>query len=336
MPTAMLKPCRDSRCVSALFRRPTGLADGLALKELALPPTRGEDSPQPLVPPLPPVRPGGLGRLAIGREYTPRPDVFMRVSSRPGTPADRAATALPGGRSGGACVKIRRRGTTRALKPEARPLTSCAPQPDHEDLRSHSSNPRAQLARRRRDGQDARPPRDGDRQRAPRQAQAGVHAALRRRRLRDRGQRREGHGDRQQAPGEALLPPQRLPGWAALADVRGDDRAPPRGSAEAGGQGDAAAQPARSPAAPKAEDLRGAGPSASGPAACPSGGLTMADEPTNGDDETTPDATTGSTGSPGNEGQDAEQQPTPDAPAPEESAPAAEESAPAAEEPAPA
>src|SRR4051794_182542 len=83
MPTAMLKPCRDSRCVNALFRRPTGLADGLALKELALPPTPGEDSPQPLVPPLPPVRPGGLGRLAIGREYTPRPDVFMRVSSRP-------------------------------------------------------------------------------------------------------------------------------------------------------------------------------------------------------------------------------------------------------------
>src|SRR4051812_35328327 len=275
----------------------------------------------------------GLGRLAIGREYRP---AIGRIRHS------------AGGRSRGACVKIPRRGTTRALMPEARPLTSCAPQPDHEDLRSHSSNPRAQLARRRRDGQDARPPRDGDRQRAPRQAQADVHAALRRRRLRDRGQRREGHGDRQQAPGEALLPPQRLPGWAALADVRGDDRAPPRGSAEAGGQGDAAAQPARSPAAPKAEDLRGAGPSASGPAACPSGGFLMADEPTNGDDETTPDATTGSTGSPGNEGQDAEQQPTPDAPAPEESAPAAEEPAPAvaeeaaapdepaAEEPAPA
>jgi hypothetical protein len=31
------KPCRADRCDSSLFRRPTGLADGLALKELALP-----------------------------------------------------------------------------------------------------------------------------------------------------------------------------------------------------------------------------------------------------------------------------------------------------------
>src|SRR3954449_3452143 len=35
-----------------LFRPPTGLADGLALKELALPPFYRGDSPQLLVPPL--------------------------------------------------------------------------------------------------------------------------------------------------------------------------------------------------------------------------------------------------------------------------------------------
>src|SRR3954469_25529384 len=45
MTTAVREPCRNSRCVSALFRRPTGLADGLALKELALPPTRERTRP---------------------------------------------------------------------------------------------------------------------------------------------------------------------------------------------------------------------------------------------------------------------------------------------------
>src|SRR3954463_15588925 len=50
-----------------LFRPPTGLADGLALKELALPPLKG-DSPQLLVPPLwlPPLQ--GRSQIRRGRQ----------------------------------------------------------------------------------------------------------------------------------------------------------------------------------------------------------------------------------------------------------------------------
>ena len=48
-----------------------------------------------------------------------------------------------------------------------------------------------------------------------------------------------------------------FPGGLRSRTLRGDDRAPPRGSAEAGREGNAAAQPAWSPAAPQAEDLRG-------------------------------------------------------------------------------
>ena len=69
----------------------------------------------------------------------------------------------------------------------------------HEDLRSQTHRPRAQLAARRRHRADARPARDADRRRAARQAQADVHAAHRHRRLRDRRQRREDRGHRQQA-----------------------------------------------------------------------------------------------------------------------------------------
>ena len=72
---------------------------------------------------------------------------------------------------------------------------------------------------------------------------------------------------RQQARGQALPPPFRLPGRAAHAHARGDARAPAGGGHPAGGEGHAAAQPARAPAAAQAEGLRGPRPSARGAAA---------------------------------------------------------------------
>ena len=88
-------------------------------------------------------------------------------------------------------------------RPSAR-LYAC-----NEDLRSQTHRSRAQLAGRRRHRSDARPACHPDRRRAPRQAQADVHAAHRHRRLRHRGQCREDLRDRQQARRQALLPPLR-------------------------------------------------------------------------------------------------------------------------------
>ncbi|CAA9517368.1 MAG: LSU ribosomal protein L13p (L13Ae), partial [uncultured Solirubrobacterales bacterium] len=136
-----------------------------------------------------------------------------------------------------------------------------------EDLRSHPRQPRASLDRRRRDGPHPRPPLDEDRRCAARQAQAGVHAALRHRRLRGRGQRGEDRGHRQEAPAEALLPPLRLPRRPARADLRRDAGPPARGDHPPRGQGDAAPQPPRAPAAAQAQDLRRARASPRRPAA---------------------------------------------------------------------
>src|SRR3954465_13141692 len=71
-----------------LFRPPTGLADGLALKELALPPLKG-DSPQLLVPPLwlPPLQ--GRSQIRRGRQAsTPALCILPSVSDgKPLVPA---------------------------------------------------------------------------------------------------------------------------------------------------------------------------------------------------------------------------------------------------------
>ena len=101
------------------------------------------------------------------------------ASRRP--PADRSRTFAydvrlsPRGRS----PTIAQRGLFHAMAPSTKTYVAT---PDR---------PRAQLAARRRQRQDARPPRDPDRRRAARQAQARVHAARRHRRLRRRRQRRE-------------------------------------------------------------------------------------------------------------------------------------------------
>src|SRR6185295_2965935 len=95
-----------------------------------------------------------------------------------------------------------------------------------------------------------------DRRRAPRQAQAGIHAALRHRGLRGRGQCGQDQGHREQTQRQGLLPPQRLSRRTALADARRDARAPTGGGHPHGGQGDAPPKPPRAPAAAEAEGLR--------------------------------------------------------------------------------
>ena len=132
----------------------------------------------------------------------------------------------------------------------------------NEDLRRHPAGPRAQLAARRRRGQDPRPPGDPDRRRPARQAQADLHAARRRRRLRGRRQRREDRRDRQQARGEALLPPLRLPRRPQVAHAQRDARAPARGGHPPRREGHAAPQPPGPQADHEAQGLRRAGPSA--------------------------------------------------------------------------
>ena len=91
--------------------------------------------------------------------------------------------------------------------------------------------------------------------------------ARRHRRLHRRRQRGEDPRHRRQAGAEDLLAPQRLPGRDQVADAGRDARAPPRGGDPQGGQGHAAAQPPRPPAADQAEGVRRAGSSARGPAA---------------------------------------------------------------------
>ena len=63
-------------------------------------------------------------------------------------------------------------------------------------------------------------------------------------------------GHQRQARVEALHPPQRLPAGLQAGDPRPPPRAPPGGGHPPGGQGHAAAQPARRPAAAQAEGLR--------------------------------------------------------------------------------
>ena len=66
---------------------------------------------------------------------------------------------------------------------------------------------------------------------------------------------------------EDLLAPQRLPGRDQVADPGRDARPPARGGHPQGGEGDAAAQPPRPPAADQAEGLRRPGSPARGAAA---------------------------------------------------------------------
>src|SRR5664280_2629875 len=125
-----------------------------------------------------------------------------------------------------------------------------------KNLRSEADRPRAQLAGRRRQRQDARAHGHADRRRAGRQAQARVHAARRHWRLRGGRQRGEDPRDGEQAQRQALLPPLRLPRRPSLAHVCGDAGAPPGGDHQAGRQRHDAAQPPRAKAADEAEDLR--------------------------------------------------------------------------------
>src|SRR3954453_3574484 len=150
-----------------------------------------------------------------------------------------------------------------------------------EDLRRNTFHPRAQLARRRRERADARPPGDADRRRAARGDQAGVHPALRHGRLRRRRERREDRRHRQQARGQEVLPPHRLPRRHQGALAERHARAPPRGGHPPRGQGHAAAQPPRAQAADEAEGLRRARPPARGAEADPDGArFLMADDRT--------------------------------------------------------
>ena len=128
------------------------------------------------------------------------------------------------------------------------------------------SDPRARLAAGRR---DAARRSAGSRPRSRTccaARQAGVHAAHRHRRLRRGRQRREGRASpATSVEAEALPPPLRL-SRAGCARERSSEmlRAPAGRGHPAGGEGHAAAQPARPPAAAQAEGLCGAGPSARG------------------------------------------------------------------------
>src|SRR3954453_13718507 len=132
----------------SLFQRPTGLADGLAPKErryeLAIARLAPESPPPkegfPMVPPPPPGAARGVRQIAA--EY-------MHGSG---------GTTLVAG--AGLCQDLAR---VRTGRWHPCPLTSDAPR--HEALCGHTSSPRARMARRGRDRQDARAPRDADRRR---------------------------------------------------------------------------------------------------------------------------------------------------------------------------
>src|SRR3954453_1938672 len=167
------------------------------------------------------------------------------------------------------------------------PIISSAARPDsvafsrREDLRRNTFNPRAQLARRRRQRADARAPRDADRRGAAREDQAGVHAALRHGRLRRRRERREDRRHRQQARGQEVLPPLRLPRRHQGALAERHARAPPRGGHPPRRQGDAAPQPSGAKAADEAQGLRGSRSPSRGAEADPDGAqVLMADDRT--------------------------------------------------------
>ncbi len=115
------------------------------------------------------------------------------------------------------------------------------PRPEHEhsrdqNLYGQADRTRARVGAARCQRQDARPARHADRRPAARQAQARLHAAHRHRRLRRGDQRREDRRHGQQAHRQALLPSLGLSGWAAIAELRGDDRAPPGGGDPARGE----------------------------------------------------------------------------------------------------
>ena len=155
--------------LASLFLRPTGLADGLALTRAT---TKAVGGFAPRT-----VRPS---------ERFPRSPVTADRRPGFGWLCDRAALYTAG------CST-----DLDALHSSGRPPRGgllC-----NEDVRGDTRLARAQLARRRRDRQDARPARDPDRRHPARQAQARVHAARGRGRLRDRGQRRAHLRDRQQA-----------------------------------------------------------------------------------------------------------------------------------------
>src|SRR6185312_17489499 len=91
------------------------------------------------------------------------------------------------------------------------------------------------------------------------QAQADVRPAHGHRRLRCDRQRREDCGHGQQAHRQVHLPPLRLPGWAAPALGRRDDREAPGPAAREGDQGHAAEEPPRAGDGQEAQGLRGPG-----------------------------------------------------------------------------
>src|SRR5215213_4341438 len=158
----------------------------------------------------------------------------------------------------------------------------------NEDLCSHPRRPPARLVRRRCRGADARPARHTHRRCPAGQAQAGVHAACRHRRLHRRRQRGEDPRHRQQARAEDILAPQRLPRRNQVAQSGRDARAPARGGHPQGGEGDAAAQPPRPPAADQAQGLCRSRPPARRPAAKADGNREMTDDEKK---ETSEDAT---------------------------------------------
>src|SRR5215217_3311221 len=243
-------------------------------------------------------------------------DILRTVPPFPGPTAER-----PGDSAGNEFAAVYPR-FRRLAKPGCR--YTCAPPPAgrllcDEDLCGNTGYPRAQLARGRRDRQDAGPPGDPDRRCAARKAQAGLHASHRRGRLRGRRERREDLGDRQQACGEALLPPFRLPGWAPQPHARRDARAPARGGRAAGREGHAAANAPGPRAAPQAQGLRRARPSPRRAEARADGGKRlMIEEPQQPEGEEAPSRDETPEGVPGEPGEATPSETDPPADAPRE------------------
>src|SRR3954453_21133948 len=277
---------------------PTGLADGLARVAL----------------------PGGSTWIRPGTSVPP-----LHLPSRWTRPTYEARQYSPG--PGG-----NRDSVDRYHRPPPRgPAWPSHARHHHEDLRRHPTRPRAQLAARGCRGPDPRPPRDPDRRRAARQAQADLHASHRHGRLRRGGQRGEDFGDGQQTYGEALLPALGLPRRPEVAHAERHARAPSGGGHPPRRARDAASQPARAQAADEAEGLRRPGaPPRRADAATPGDQDLMAEE--NRPDEEQRDATPPAADPAAGE-RPAQAGPAADEPAAEESAPAeaspADETAPA-------
>ena len=138
---------------------------------------------------------------------------------------------------------------------------------EREDLYASRERDRATLVRRRRDGRDARPPRDADRARPRGQEQAHLRPAHGHGRPRHRAQRVPDHGDARQADVQGLCPPQRLSRRVQGGDARSPPQPPPGGGHPPDREGDAAAQPAGNPDASEAQGLCGERSSAPGPEA---------------------------------------------------------------------